>query len=282
MSEQVDGNPGGDAGTTVEVKGRRLYLECAGTGSPAVVLQHGFGAAADVWSFSETAAPAVQPELATTNRVCSYDRPGAKLTTIAPVLQRGRSDSVPMPRDPAAVVTELHDLLAAADVPGPYVMVGHSLGGTLSVLYARTYPDQVCALVVVDSPQPPLRGLISAKAWETARILSFPPDVLPGYEHESYDLQKLFEEIEAAGPLPGIPVVDVRRGEVRMFDGPPPEGWTQAELDAANKAQREAQVLWAKSVPGAEVITVPGTTHDIHTQRPDAVVAAIRGAIART
>jgi pimeloyl-ACP methyl ester carboxylesterase len=46
-----------------------------------------------------------------------------------------------VPRDPRDVVTALHDLLAAAAVPGPYVMAGHSLGGSLSVLYARTYPD---------------------------------------------------------------------------------------------------------------------------------------------
>ena len=57
---------------------------------------------------------------------------------------------------------------------------------------------------------------------------------------------------------------------------------TQAELDAINEAQREAQVLWAQGVPGAEVITVPGTTHYVQTQRPDAVIDAIRDAIARS
>jgi pimeloyl-ACP methyl ester carboxylesterase len=209
--------------------------------------------------------------------------------TVADAPQRGRSDPVPMPRDPAAVVTELHDLLAAADVPGPYVMVGHSLGGTFSVLYARRYRDEVRALVVVDSPLPPLRGRVGAKAWEALRIVSSPPDFLPGYEQESYDLQKLFEEIEAAKPLPDIPVVVVRRGEVRMSDDPLPEGslpeglaLTQAELDAISEAQREAQVQWAASVPGAEVITVPGTTHYVQNQRPDVVIAAIRDAIART
>ena len=165
-----------DGGTAaaVEVDGRTLHLECTGTGSPTVVLQAGFGNAADIWSFSETATPAVQPGLATTNRVCSYDRPGSMITTttrggtvaLADAPQRGRSDSAPMPRDPADVVTELHDLLAAADVPGPYVMAGHSLGGALSVLYRRTYPEEVGALVVVDSPLPPVRGLVDAEGWE--------------------------------------------------------------------------------------------------------------------
>ena len=75
-----------------------------------------------------------------------------------------------MPRDPAEVVTELHDLLAAAPVPGPYVLVGHSLGGALNVLYARTSPDEVSALVIVDSPLPPVRGLVTPQTWEMIRM----------------------------------------------------------------------------------------------------------------
>jgi pimeloyl-ACP methyl ester carboxylesterase len=277
---------------TVEVDGRTLHLECTGNGSPTVVLQAGFGNAGDIWSLSETDAAAVQPALAATNRVCSYDRPGSMIITAtqdgkvvrADALQSGRSDAAPMPRDPKVVVTELHDLLAAADVPGPYVMVGHSLGGTFSVLYARTYPDDVRALVVVDSPLPPVRGLVGAATWEPLSLLSIDPAAVPGYELESYDQSAAFDEIEAAGPLPDIPVVVVRRGKVNMSDDPLPDGapLTQAELDAINGAQREAQVLWAEGVPGAEVITVPDTTHDVHTQRPDAVVAAIRDAIARS
>ena len=63
---------------------------------------------------------------------------------------------------PAEVVTELHDLLAAADVPGPYVLVGHSLGGAFDLLYARTYPDEVAALVVRRLPAPRGSGTSSA------------------------------------------------------------------------------------------------------------------------
>jgi len=276
----------------VKVDGRTLHLECTGTGSPTVILQSGFGNAGDIWSLSETTAPAVQPALATTNRVCSYDRPGSHLTTTtrdgkvvpADELQRGRSDAVPMPRDPGDVVTELHDILAAANVPGPYVMVGHSLGGVLSVLYARRYPDQVRALVTVDSPVPALRDALTAKQWTVAKTLSADPALVPNYELEAYDLGVLFDEIETAKPLPDIPVVVVRRGGFRMYDVPVPEGFplTQAEVDGMYKAQWETQARWVESVPGAEMITVPGTTHDVHTQRPDAVVAAIRSAIAKT
>ena len=97
-----------------------------------------------------TSAPAVFPALAESNRVCVYDRPGSMITTtdaggtvaLGEAARPGRSDPVPMPRDPAEVITDLHDLLAAADVPSPCVLVGHSLGGALNVLYARTYPTR--------------------------------------------------------------------------------------------------------------------------------------------
>jgi pimeloyl-ACP methyl ester carboxylesterase len=282
-----------DIALTLDVDGQSLYLECRGTGSPTVVLQSGFGNAGDIWSLSDTTSPAVFPAVAETNRVCIYDRPGSMITTtdtsgtvtLAEAAGAGRSGSAPMPRDPADVVTELHDLLAAADVPGPYVLVGHSLGGAFDLLFARTYPDDVAALVFVDSPLPPERELVG-ELWEAVQVMSQDPSLVPGYELESYDVGTLFDEIEAAGPLPDIPVVVIRRGDGAAFsdDNTVPEGapFTQAEVDAINTAQWESQALWAAGVPGAEVITVDGTTHYVQNQRPDAVVDAIRSVIART
>ena len=282
-----------DVSGLVEVSGRELHLECIGTGSPTVVLQSGFGNAGDIWSFAEADPPAVQPGLATSNRVCSYDRPGSMITTttgangtvtMADTPTPGRSEPAPMPRDPAEVVTELHDLLAAADVPSPYVLVGHSLGGALNVLYARTYPDDVSALVIVDSPLPPERGLITPQQWEKVAIMAIPPDAIPGYELESYDVGTLFDEIEAAPPLADIPVIVITRGEISMSEDPTPDGaggLTAAEVEAINESQREAQAMFAASVPGAEQITVPGTTHYVQTQRPDVVIEAIREVIGR-
>jgi pimeloyl-ACP methyl ester carboxylesterase len=282
----------GDFAGLVDVGGRNLYLDCRGTGSPTVVLLSGFGDAGDFWSFALNDPPAVQPGLATSNRVCSYDRPGSMLgtttaadgtVTLAPA-QPGRSDPAPMPRDPADVVTELHDLLAAARVPGPYVLVGHSLGGTLAVLYVRTYPDDVSALVTVDSPMPALRTLVTPQQWEqlNAMSLKLDPTLLPGYELEAYDFDVLFDEIEAAPPMPDIPVTVIVRGETQMSDDPLPDDPTmRALLEAQWEPQRESQADFAASVPGAELVTVPGTTHYIQAQRPDAVIKAIREAIAR-
>ena len=274
-----------------EVDGRKLFLECQGSGSPTVILQSGFGNAGDIWSVTDTSAPAVFPALAESNRVCVYDRPGSMITTtdasgtiaLADSPLPGRSDQVAMPRDPAEVVTELHDLLAAADVPGPFVLVGHSLGGALNVLYARTYPEQVSGLVVIDSPLPPNRDPLSPQVWESIRVMGLDQSLVPGYQLESYDLGTLFDEIDAAGALQDMPVVVLRRGSA-MAGAELPDGSpiSQAELEAIGAAQWNGQAAWAAGVPGAEVITVPDTTHYIQNQRPDAVVEAIRQVITGT
>ncbi len=287
VADQVD--VGG--GRRISVNGRELFLECRGTGSPTVILQSGFGDAGDKWSLSDTTSPAVFPAIAETTRVCIYDRPGSMImttdtggtVTLAETIRPGRSGSAPMPRDPDDVVTELHDLLAAADVPGPYVLVGHSLGGAFDLLYAHTYPGEVAGLVFVDSPMPTERGLIRPELWEEVRVMSLDASLVPGYELESYDVGSLFDEIEAAGPLPGVPVVVIRRGGANMTaDDTVPEGapLTQADVDGLNNAQWQAQAQWASGVPDAEVITVPDTTHYVQNQRPDVVVDAIRGVIA--
>jgi pimeloyl-ACP methyl ester carboxylesterase len=94
-------------------------------------------------------------------RVCAHERPGA--TAVADdVLQPSRSDRVTMPRGAESVVADLHALLAAAAVPGPSVIVGHSLGGLFVRLYAATYPDDVLGLVQRDTPLPPMPPVVLA------------------------------------------------------------------------------------------------------------------------
>ncbi|MBV9654860.1 MAG: alpha/beta hydrolase [Acetobacteraceae bacterium] len=116
--------------------GRRLNLYCLGRGSPTVVLDAGLANFSLAWRF-------VQPAVARSVQVCSYDRAG-----------EGFSDPGPLPRTSRAIVDDLHALLRRAGIAGPVVLVGHSFGGLNALLYADTYPDAVAGLVLVDPTVP--------------------------------------------------------------------------------------------------------------------------------
>jgi pimeloyl-ACP methyl ester carboxylesterase len=120
-------------GQLVDVGGYRLHINCTGSGSPTVVIEAGWGDSSAGWAW-------VQPEVAKTTRICTYDRAGM-----------GWSESSPEPRTAQEYAKELHTLLAKANEPGPYVLVGHSMGGYTVLVYAHDYPDEVSGLVLVDS-----------------------------------------------------------------------------------------------------------------------------------
>ena len=133
-----DGRAGvaGEAGLgprMVDVGGRRLAFISNGTGAPTVVLETGLGADSSEWAL-------VERGVAPFTGVCRYDRAG-----------RGSSDAAPTPRTALDMVDDLHTLLRVADVPRPYVLVGHSFGGLLARLYAHRYGRLVAGLVLVDA-----------------------------------------------------------------------------------------------------------------------------------
>ena len=120
-------------GQLVDVGGYKLHINCMGEGSPTVILESGWVESSSTWLF-------IQPEVAKTTRVCSYDRAGY-----------GWSDPSPHPRTAGWRADELHTLLVNANIEGPYVLVGHSLGGMLVRVYAHNYPDEVAGMVLIDS-----------------------------------------------------------------------------------------------------------------------------------
>jgi pimeloyl-ACP methyl ester carboxylesterase len=124
----------------IDIGGRRLRLVCAGPPGgdrPVVILEAGaFGFAADFGT--------VQDRLTAQGlRSCAYDRAGM-----------GFSDPGPAPRDGIAIAEDLEKLLAAAKVPPPYVMVGHSMGGLRLRQFAGRNPGQVAGVVLVDATAP--------------------------------------------------------------------------------------------------------------------------------
>ena len=120
-------------GQMVDVGGYRLHIHCQGEGSPTVVIEAGLG------EFSVNWGP-VRQEVAKFTRVCTYDRAGL-----------GWSERSPKSRTAQNVVEELHSLLTNTGIEGPYVLVGHSIGGLYVRLYAHEYPDEVVGMVLVDA-----------------------------------------------------------------------------------------------------------------------------------
>ncbi|GLZ46773.1 hypothetical protein Acsp06_29580 [Actinomycetospora sp. NBRC 106375] len=274
----------GDFAGLVDVDGRGIWLECRGAGSPTVVLQSGFGNAADIWSVGAERPPSVAAGVAGFTRVCAYDRPGALRVSTddgAPSdqPQPGRSRPVPMPRTAADVVAELHALLTTAGVPGPCVLVGHSLGGPFTQLSARTFPDDVAGVVLVDPTPPALRDLLPPGQWDAfARTVSEPPSPIPGYAMEAYDLTASLDQLGGAPPARRVPAVVLMAGDV---DPVPPDDPSFDAVAAVTATRPEAFARLAADLPGSRLETVPGTTHYIQIQRPDAVVAAVRSVAGR-
>jgi pimeloyl-ACP methyl ester carboxylesterase len=260
--------------------GRKMYLECRGTGSPTVVLVAGLRGSAEDWSIADKSAPAVFPEVAKFTRVCAYDRPGT------PVGEKpSRSDPVPQPTTAGDAVADLHTLLSAAGVVRPYVLVGHSYGGLVVRLYASTYPEDVFGLVLVDALTEGLRDAETPEQWAIQRKLietvRESPAVYPALER--IDPDGSLDQVRAAPPLRPLPLVVlsadrpwgpqipsmIAAGKLPS-DVPPDFGYV------TDAAQKKAQERLAKLVPNAKHITNTNSGHEIHKEEPQLVIEAIR------
>jgi len=120
-------------GQLVDVNGRQMHISCQGEGNPTVIAEAGNGDFSLTWGL-------VQPELVELTRFCVYDRAGY-----------GWSEPSPVPRTAQQMAEELHTLLHTAEIEGPYILVGHSLGGLNVRMYANLYPEEVAGMVLVDA-----------------------------------------------------------------------------------------------------------------------------------
>ena len=272
-------------GHAVDIGGRTLNLHCLGEGTPTVVFDAGAGRSGYSWT-------EIQSEVARLTRACWFDRAG-----------EGWSDPGPFPRTSAAIADDLHRLLHADGVPGPYVLVGHSFGGLTARVYTGLYPEEVAGLVLIEAahedeparappmfvgPKPP-RALWRPLHWAfmgAARVglirLMAPRVDTPTQTVDALARQPLFvatansaglvapdsyAQARAAGDLDDRPLVVLTRGEP-FGDGPELAAWFHTwvyELQAG---------LAALSSRGRQVI-VPNCGHGIPEESPSAVVLAI-------
>ena len=240
--------------------GRKLHITCSGmniAGSPTVLLEAGAGNPASIWN-------RVQPEVAKFTRVCSYDRAGL-----------GSSAPVPAPRTIVALTEDLHTLLGSAKVTGPYVMVGHSLGGILVRLYASYYPAEVAGMVLVESSHEdePDRSmaLIPADTLKEMLKQAKPEDlVLRSAERiDNCSIRPLMNALNWHGDIPLIVLTQGKPYGPDMVAVPTiaPKAY-QLHLDL----QREL----ASRSPKGKQIMAGKSGHFIHQDEPELVIAAIR------
>jgi pimeloyl-ACP methyl ester carboxylesterase len=273
MAEATDAKAYPPPGQLVDVGGYRLHINCTGSGSPTVVIVAGAG------DWSTTWGGVVQPELAKTTRVCTYDRGGL-----------GWSEAAPLPHDAAQFARELHTLLQNANVPGPYVMVGHSLGGFIVRVFAHDYASEVLGVVLVDSMNPKqvtqslsgkLARLYSLQAvlarFGIGRLLVKLPAIAPSMppnEAAYYPLYIRPQSLQAsASEYQGLPASAAEAAAVKSFDDLPLIVLTAKLNDNPGWPAWQTELLQLSS--HSQHLFAENSGHTIQIDEPKAAVAAI-------
>lgn len=284
ISEARDRRFNAMGGKLVDLGGRKMHINCSGESSPTVILNSGLGDSSLSWH-------KVQPEIAKFTRVCSYDRAGL-----------GYSDPSSRPRTSRAIAEELHDLLQAAGVAPPYVIVGHSMGGFDVRLYTSMYPQEVVGMILVDASHPDQENRFPAElknmegSWQReaqfiAHTMPFGvPRVLGLCDEGAIDRaadcnghtarERLAEirafpesatQAAATGPFGDLPLAVLSHDPDKPSNDLPPELsksvnklWETMQEDLAHLSTRSTQTVAKNS------------GHYIQIDRPDVVIDAVR------
>jgi pimeloyl-ACP methyl ester carboxylesterase len=282
-----------ESGRLVDVGGHRFMLNCSGAGTPTVILEAGWGDVSIEWR-------TVQPEIAKFARVCSYDRAGY-----------GGSDPGPMPRTSLQIATELHALLRNAGELPPYVLVGHSFGGYNVRVFNGLYPNEVAGMVLADATQEDQYELLP-KQWNAIsaaqlkhceRLAKYSFLVVDlgigrlmlraqgGSGHGAYLILQAKYLRARANELEQIQVSAEQARRADHISDKPLVVLTAAEntdsiLSSGLSKQdfEEFQRIWiddlqmrlARLSTRGRRIMVSGSGHDIPSDRPDAIVDAVR------
>jgi pimeloyl-ACP methyl ester carboxylesterase len=283
-----------NSGKLVDIGGgREMYMECQGTGYPTVVFVSGGGDRTETWSKTlDPSEQAVLPAIAETNRVCAYDRPGTIVATGEGIedFEKSRSDPVPQPRTLQDGVSDLHALLSASGERGPYVVVGHSLGGAIAKLYASEYPQDVSGLVLIDYLPYQARNSLTDKQWGYWKdpLLGSPPKealaLYPALERNAN--QQNFYQDSVAAPLKPMPFIVLSADKPYDLKSMVEAGQLPADIGGGVSAVEFGKLLFqavvdargylVSQVPGAKHITDTDSDHYVHQEQPQLVIDSIR------
>lgn len=236
--------------TQIDVGGYKLAGEITGGGAPTVVFSSGLGDAGEAW---EATIDALQSSV----QLVTYARAGI-----------GDSDSLAdsSPRSFGAAAEELHRLLAAADITGPYIVVGHSIGAAIAQVFAAQWPQDLAGLVLVDPSDVQLYLDI-----ERPKLVMADGD---RDDHASFDVRLGVEEVVGSRRFLDVPSVVVTSRVGRWLESKTPDFWRPFSLKALDERwQRGHQTLAAELGATQKVAVVGG--HYVQNDQPELVAEAI-------
>lgn len=233
-----------------QVDSRALELVARAGSGPVVVFENGLGGRMEWWGKVLQALPSGTAYFV-------YNRPGL-----------GNSAPADTPRDGEHIVAELRRALLSQGMRPPYVLVGHSLGGLYMQLFARKHRQEVAALVLVDSTHP--RQLEGAGAMENQSLLvrGMAKALITGVAKDEFDgLTQTGQQVLSLPTVNDMPVYVLSAAEPMK---------ETSDLARFSNAMRQDI---ARMYPNAKQIWVEGG-HAIPLEKPEAVVDAIRAALA--
>lgn len=239
------------AATQIDVGGYKLAAEITGDGAPTVVFSSGLGDAGEAW---EATISALQSSV----QLVTYARAGT-----------GDSDSLPdstTPRSFGAAAEELHRLLAAADIAGPYVVVGHSIGAVIAQVFADQWPQDIAGLVLVDPSD--------VQLWldiEKPKILIADGD---RDDHASFDVKHGAEEVAASRRSLDVPSVVVTSRVGRWLESKTPDLWRPFSLEALDERWQSGHRTLATALGATQKVAEVGG-HYVQNDQPHLVAEAI-------
>jgi pimeloyl-ACP methyl ester carboxylesterase len=239
-------------GQLVDIGGRRLFLACRGEGAPTVVFEAGAGSMSGSWW-------GIWTEVSRFTRACIYDRAG-----------RGRSDARAGLHTGLEAVEDLRRLLDLTGIDGPYVLVGHSLGGVYARLFASEHRDETAGLVFVDSLPPDPKRLLALLPRDLQLLIRAE---LEG--REGLDLEATARQLRDEARLGDLPLIVLSAAHRGL-----PSWFTAEQAARLTEAWRRGHEELAALSSNGRLVIAEKSGHDIQYDEPDLVLDAIHQIVA--
>ncbi|HCD03704.1 MULTISPECIES: alpha/beta hydrolase [unclassified Methylophaga] len=256
-------------GKRFDVGGYQLHINCTGSGSPTVIVDVGLGDDSTDWQL-------IQQAVSNHSKICVFDRPGY-----------GWSDFGPSPRTSNRIADELETLLEQADIPPPYILVGHSFGGYNIRIFAANNPQMVAGMVLVDASHEDQykqfqiklpnnfnrRGtiMILPKSTDSMAHANKPPILRERAFHaaraEISALDESSVQLQKNSALPVVPLIVISRGK--------PEWYGDLSQQQREKTWITLQQDLSRLSPISTHMFAHQSGHAIPHEQPEIIIEAI-------